>query len=91
MDTTGLAGNAMVSLPGTIVANFTESADPYVTVTFSKQGKPLYSTRIIERDLDPVFEETAIVLVDANAIKVRERLCLQLWDSDRGSAVRVEV
>ena len=63
------------------------STDPYVTVTFSKQNKPLYSTRIIRRELNPIFEESAILLVDANAIKIRERLRIQLWDSDRGSAV----
>lgn len=38
-------------------------------------------------DLNPCFEETAFVTVDANAIKVKEKLSLQLWDSDRGSAV----
>lgn len=62
-------------------------SDPYVTVVYARQGKPLYSTRIIFEDLNPCFEETAAVLVDANAIKIREKLCLQLWDSDRASAV----
>ncbi|EED84133.1 predicted protein [Postia placenta Mad-698-R] len=45
-------------------------SDPYVTLTFSRLGKPLYSTRIIKGDLNPVFEETAVVMID-------------LWDSDR--------
>lgn len=35
---------------------------------------------------EPVFEETAILLVDANAVKVGERVSLQLWDSDKFTA-----
>ncbi|KAI5121834.1 hypothetical protein M0805_003268 [Coniferiporia weirii] len=61
-------------------------SDPYVTVTYSRQGKPLYSTRIIFADLNPCFEEIAEITIDANAIKVREKIILQLWDSDRASA-----
>ncbi|EPQ51591.1 hypothetical protein GLOTRDRAFT_117939 [Gloeophyllum trabeum ATCC 11539] len=62
------------------------AADPYVTLTFSKQGKPLFSTRIIEGDLNPVFEETAALPVDPNTVKIGEKLSLQVWDSDRASA-----
>jgi len=62
------------------------SADPYVTLTYSRLGKPLFSTRIIEADLNPVFEETAILKVDVNVVKLKEQLSFQLWDSDRMSA-----
>ncbi|EIN08704.1 hypothetical protein PUNSTDRAFT_133889 [Punctularia strigosozonata HHB-11173 SS5] len=58
---------------------------PYVTLTYSRLGKPLYSTRIIKKDRNPVYEETAVLLVDANMIKLREQLSIQLWDSDRMS------
>ncbi|EED79792.1 predicted protein [Postia placenta Mad-698-R] len=58
-------------------------SDPYVTLTFSRLGKPLYSTRIIKGDLNPVFEETAVVMIDVSTVKLRERLSFQLWDSDR--------
>ncbi|KAI0329974.1 hypothetical protein GY45DRAFT_1278584, partial [Cubamyces sp. BRFM 1775] len=61
------------------------SADPYVTLTFSRLEKPLYSTRIIKNDCNPVFEETAVLVVDVNTVKLRERLSFQLWDSDRMS------
>ncbi|KAH8119808.1 hypothetical protein DFH11DRAFT_1837886 [Phellopilus nigrolimitatus] len=65
----------------------TASSDPYVTITHSRQGKPLYSTRIIFADVNPCFEETAAVIIDANAIKIRDtKLSMQLWDSDRASA-----
>ncbi|KAI0267273.1 hypothetical protein BC834DRAFT_822647 [Gloeopeniophorella convolvens] len=62
------------------------SADPYVTLTYSRLGRPLFSTRIVKGDLNPVYEETAVVLVDVNVVKTQERLSIQLWDSDRGSA-----
>lgn len=63
------------------------AADPYLTLTYSRLGKPLYSTRIIKGDCNPIFEETAVVLVDVNAIRLREKLSFQLWDSDRMSVV----
>ncbi|CAE6440898.1 unnamed protein product, partial [Rhizoctonia solani] len=61
------------------------SVDPYVTLAFSRLGKPLFSTRVIS-DRSPVWEETTIVLVGSDAVSVREKLSLQLWDSDRVSA-----
>lgn len=63
------------------------SADPYVTLTYTRLGKPLFSTRIIKSDLNPVFEETAALPIDLNVLKLDERLSVQLWDSDRSSAV----
>jgi Ca2+-dependent lipid-binding protein len=59
--------------------------DPYVTLAFSRLGKPLFSTRIIS-GRSPVWEETAVVLVGSDAVAVREKLSLQVWDSDRVSA-----
>ncbi|KAL4247548.1 hypothetical protein ABKN59_007359 [Abortiporus biennis] len=38
---------------------------------------------IIKGDRNPVFEETAILLIDINTIRLRELLTFQLWDSDR--------
>ncbi|KZT64142.1 hypothetical protein DAEQUDRAFT_718539 [Daedalea quercina L-15889] len=61
------------------------SVDPYITLTFSRLGKALYSTRIIMNDLNPVYEETAFVIMDVNTVKLREKLSFQLWDSDRMS------
>ncbi|KAM5531360.1 hypothetical protein V8D89_006496 [Ganoderma adspersum] len=61
----------------------TGASDPYVTLTYSRLEKPLYSTRIIKCDLNPVFEETAVLLVDVNTVRLREKISIQLWDSDR--------
>lgn len=34
-------------------------SDPYITISFSKYGKPMYCTRVITDDLNPIWEETA--------------------------------
>ncbi|KAI0037069.1 hypothetical protein K488DRAFT_39722 [Vararia minispora EC-137] len=60
-------------------------SDAYVTLTFSRLGKPLFSTRIVKEDLNPIFEETAVLPIDLNVLKLDEKLSIQLWDSDRSS------
>lgn len=46
-------------------------------------GRPLYSTRIIQDELHPRFEETAYILVTSRAIQADESISAELWDSDR--------
>ncbi|TKX19683.1 C2 domain-containing protein 4 [Elsinoe australis] len=61
-------------------------SDPYITLSFSKYGKPMYCTRVITDDLNPVWEECAALLVTPELIKADENLSVELWDSDRHSA-----
>jgi len=61
-------------------------SDPYINLSFSKYGKPMYCTRVITDDLYPVWEETAALLVTPELIKADEQLSVELWDSDRNSA-----
>ncbi|KAF2205218.1 hypothetical protein GQ43DRAFT_437239 [Delitschia confertaspora ATCC 74209] len=61
-------------------------SDPYITLSFSKYGKPMYCTRVITDDLNPIWEETAALLVTPELIKADENLSVELWDSDRHSA-----
>ncbi|GAA5969047.1 hypothetical protein JCM11641_007450 [Rhodosporidiobolus odoratus] len=61
-------------------------SDPYCVVAYSKFGKPLFSTRIIQKDLNPVWEQTAFILVSADEVRAGEKLSIQLWDSDMISA-----
>ncbi|PWY87326.1 C2 domain protein [Aspergillus sclerotioniger CBS 115572] len=61
-------------------------SDPYINLSFSKYGKPMYCTRVIEDDLNPVWEETAALLVTPELIKADEALSVELWDSDRTTA-----
>lgn len=62
------------------------SSDPYVTVGWAKYGKPLWSTRVIVDDMEPVWNETGFVLVSPEELNADERLRIHLWDSDRVSA-----
>ncbi|TVY49638.1 Meiotically up-regulated protein 190 protein [Lachnellula occidentalis] len=61
-------------------------SDPYITVSFSKYGKPMYCTRVIQDDLNPIWEETCAILVTPDLIKADEQLSMELWDSDRSTA-----
>lgn len=61
-------------------------SDPYINLSFSKYGKPMYCTRVITDDLYPIWEETAALLVTPELIKADEQLSIELWDSDRNSA-----
>ncbi|KAL2866602.1 C2 domain protein [Aspergillus lucknowensis] len=61
-------------------------SDPYINLSFSKYGKPMYCTRVITDDLNPIWEETAALLVTAELIKADENLSVELWDSDRHTA-----
>ncbi|KAL9097372.1 MAG: hypothetical protein Q9163_006345 [Psora crenata] len=62
------------------------SSDTYVAVGWAKFGKPVWSTRVIIHDMQPVWEETAFVLLGPEELNAAERLQVQLWDSDRMSA-----
>ncbi|GAB1192265.1 hypothetical protein APSETT444_001454 [Aspergillus pseudonomiae] len=61
-------------------------SDPYINLSFSKYGKPMYCTRVITDDLNPVWEETAALLVNPELINADENLSVELWDSDRNTA-----
>ncbi|TFK23531.1 hypothetical protein FA15DRAFT_705421 [Coprinopsis marcescibilis] len=60
-----------------------EKHDTYVTVGWSKLGKPMWSTRIIPSATAPVWEETTVLLVTPQELDAQEGLRLQVWDSDR--------
>lgn len=62
------------------------SSDAYVTTGWGKFGKPVWSTRVIVDDMQPVWDETSFILVGQEELNAEERLRIQLWDSDRASA-----
>ncbi|CAM1504364.1 Fc.00g019550.m01.CDS01 [Cosmosporella sp. VM-42] len=62
------------------------SADPYVSVGWAKFGKVLWTTRILENEMEPVWDETYFMLVTPEELNIDERLRIQLWDSDRFTA-----
>lgn len=62
------------------------SADPYIAVGWAKFGKPVWSTRVVIDDMEPIWDEIAFVLVGPQELNAEERLRVQLWDSDRLTA-----
>ncbi|KAJ3782097.1 hypothetical protein GGU10DRAFT_276229 [Lentinula aff. detonsa] len=60
--------------------------DLYVTASWAKWGKPLWSTRIIQKEAHPVWDESTALLVTPSELNAQENLKLQLWDSDRLTA-----
>ncbi|KAH6605063.1 c2 domain-containing [Trichoderma cornu-damae] len=61
-------------------------SDPYIIISWSKFGKPQFCTRVVQDNLNPVFEESCGLLVTADLVKADEQLSVELWDSDRSSA-----
>lgn len=62
------------------------SSDPYVSVGWAKFGKPVWSTRVLLKNMEPYWDETGFITVTPQELNVDERIRLQLWDSDRTSA-----
>ncbi|KAH8731517.1 hypothetical protein GQ44DRAFT_822432 [Phaeosphaeriaceae sp. PMI808] len=62
------------------------SADPYISVGWAKFGKPVWSTRVLQKNMEPYWDETCFINVTPQELNVEERLRLQLWDSDRFTA-----
>ena len=61
-------------------------SDPFITLAFSQFGKPVYCTRIIEQDLNPIWNEQTCLLIYQDQLTAGERLSVELWDSDMISA-----
>lgn len=68
------------------IGPFGGSADPYVSVGWAKFGKPLWSTRVLQKNMEPHWDETTFICVTPSELNVDEKLRLQLWDSDRTTA-----
>lgn len=83
---TGLKAADTGGLTGLVPGGKKGSSDPYVVAAWSKFGKPLYSTRVMVEELNPVWEETCFLLVTPDEVTAEERISIQLWDSDARSA-----
>ncbi|KAI9738145.1 MAG: hypothetical protein M1818_005574 [Claussenomyces sp. TS43310] len=58
-------------------------SDPFITLAFSKFGKPVYCTRIIEQELNPSWNEQTCLLIYQDQLTAGEELSVELWDSDQ--------
>lgn len=66
--------------PG-ILGSMKGSTDPYITISWAKFRKPVWSTRVIIDDWNPVWDETGFILVTPEELDADERLQVILWDS----------
>lgn len=57
-------------------------SDPFITLAYSQFGKPVYCTRIIEKELNPSWNEQTCLLVYQDQLTEGEKLSVELWDSD---------
>lgn len=47
-------------------------ADPYVSVGFAKFGKPMWSTRVLEKEMHPSWHETCYLPITPEELNVDE-------------------
>ena len=57
---------------------FLRSCQGLTADVVQKYGKPMYCTRVIQDDLNPVWEETCALLVTPELIKADEQLSMEL-------------
>ena len=50
------------------------SADPYISVSWTKFGKSVWATRVIVSEMEPIWEETGFIIVSPKELNAQERL-----------------
>ena len=60
--------------------------DPFVSVAFARAGKTIFTTRIIAKRRDAIWQEYAVLLVSQDEVRDREKLRMTVFDADRFSA-----
>ncbi|PMD42950.1 C2 domain protein [Hyaloscypha variabilis F] len=85
-DAMGLIYIKLKQAAGIAAQDKSGKSDPFITLAFSQFGKPVYCTRIIEQDLNPIWNEQTCLLVYQDQLTAGERLSVELWDSDVISA-----
>jgi hypothetical protein len=85
-DAMGLIYIKLKRAEGIAVQDKSGKSDPFITLAFSQFGKPVYCTRIIEQDLNPIWNEQTCLLIYQDQLTAGERLSVELWDSDMVTA-----
>lgn len=80
----GVVVVTIYSTTGLERADLMGSSDAYAIVTWSRSGKPMYSTRVLVHELSPRFNESVALLVPQEVVKAEERVGIELYDSDVG-------
>lgn len=50
------------------------SADPYVSVSWTKFGKSVWATRVIVSEMEPIWDETDFIIIGPKELNAQERL-----------------
>jgi hypothetical protein len=61
-------------------------SDPFVQASFARAGKPLFTSRIIRKRRDAVWQETGFLLVSPDEVRDHDRLRFTVFDADRFSS-----
>lgn len=61
------------------------NSDPFVSVSFARAGKPLFTSRVLLRTRNPVWHEMAILMVTPDDVRNHEKLRMTVFDADRFS------
>uniref|UniRef100_V5EY94 C2 domain-containing protein n=2 Tax=Kalmanozyma brasiliensis (strain GHG001) TaxID=1365824 RepID=V5EY94_KALBG len=61
-------------------------SDPFVQASFARAGKPLFTSRIVRKKRDAVWQETGFLLVSPDEVRDHDRLRFTVFDADRFSA-----
>lgn len=71
------------SLPA---ADANGEADPFVVAAFSREMRPLFSTRVVLSTRNPVWQEFGVILVTPDDLEADQSLRILVNDADRFSA-----
>lgn len=71
---------------GLAAADTNGQSDPFVQASFARAGKPLFTSRIVRKRRDAVWQETGFLLVSPDEVRDHDRLRLTVFDADRFSA-----
>ncbi|PWY97343.1 hypothetical protein BCV70DRAFT_202924 [Testicularia cyperi] len=61
-------------------------SDPFVQASYARAGKPLFTSRIVRKRRDAIWQETGFLLVSPDEVRDHDRLRLTVFDADRFSA-----
>ncbi|UTT90122.1 hypothetical protein NDA17_000644 [Ustilago hordei] len=61
-------------------------SDPFVQASFARAGKPLFTSRIVRKRRDAIWQETGFLLVSPDEVRDHDLLRLTVFDADRFSA-----
>lgn len=71
---------------GLAAADSNGQSDPFVQASFARAGKPLFTSRIVRKRRDAVWQETGFLLVSPDEVRDHDHLRFTVFDADRFSA-----